>query len=102
MYAIYSLTCANDEEAVKIAKHLISQHLVVCTKRIKVSSVYPWKGKIEEAEEILLIMDGKAKDFEMVEKEIRSIHSYEQFVLTYSPISHINKGAQDWMEKELK
>ncbi|MBI2611555.1 divalent-cation tolerance protein CutA [Candidatus Gottesmanbacteria bacterium] len=101
MFAIYFLTCGSDKEAKKIASHLISLHLVVCTKRIPVSSIYPWKEKVEEANEILLTMDGRESDFEKIEKEIKKLHSYETFVLTATPITRVNSDAKNWMENEL-
>lgn len=101
MFVIYLLTCKDDKEAKKIAAHLISLRLVVCTKRTSVSSLYPWKGEREEADEVLLMMEGRESDFATIEKEIRNLHSYETFVLIATPISKINIDAKNWMEKEL-
>lgn len=102
MFAVYFLTCKNDEEAKNIATHLISLHLIVCTKRTSVSSLYPWKAELEEAKEVLLIMEGRLSDFDKIEREIEKLHSYKTFVLTATPIEKINKDAKNWMEDELK
>ena len=88
MFAVYYLTCKTDEEAEKIAGHLLSQKLVVCTKRLPVSSLYPWKGEKGKANEVLLIMEGFEKDFNKIDKEITKLHSYETFVLFSVPISY--------------
>jgi periplasmic divalent cation tolerance protein len=42
-----------------------------------VESVYRWKGRIESAEEFLLVMKTIAGRAKQLEKEIALLHSYE-------------------------
>ncbi|GBC75605.1 Divalent-cation tolerance protein CutA [archaeon HR06] len=58
-------TYGKKEEAEKIAKELIEKKMVACVSLIPVKSFYVWKGKLEEAEEILAIFktsSRKSKD----------------------------------------
>lgn len=69
-------TFSNKEEARKIGKGLLKQKLIACYNLTPVESAYWWKGKIEEANEILMIMK-TSKNFGEVEKFIIEHHSYE-------------------------
>jgi periplasmic divalent cation tolerance protein len=42
-----------------------------------VESVYKWKGRIESAEEFLLVMKTTARRAKQLEREITRLHSYE-------------------------
>jgi len=95
------LTCADDKEAEKISQALLEKRLAVCIKKSPVSSSFLWKGKIDHANEILLIMESIEEKFAETEKEVAKLHSYESFVLFSSPISQTTKKVKDWMKKEL-
>jgi len=99
---ILFLTCANKKEADEIAQTLLRRKLIVCIKMIPVSSSSLWKGKIEKAEEILLVMESVEFLFAKIEKEVRKIHSYETFVLLSLPVSKVSKGVDKWIRQELK
>ena len=60
---ILFLTCTDSEEAEKISVTLLKKRLVVCIKKIPISSSYLYKGKIESADEVLLIMDSIEENF---------------------------------------
>lgn len=101
-YCQLQLTCANKSEADGIAKTLLKKRLIACAKQISISSDFRWQGKIEHADEILLIMDGKMSNFEKIESEVKKLHSYETFVLQATPIEHVSKQAMGWLEEETK
>lgn len=100
--AIFYLTCANEWEAEEISDVLLSKKLVVCIKKTKVKSNFLFKGKVDEADEVLLIMDSIEEKFSAIEKEVRKIHSYDTFVLMATPIIKSSKGVREWIKEELK
>lgn len=95
------LTCANSTEAEKIASKLLESKLVFCVKKSPVSSSFLWKGKIDNSEEILLIMDSLEDNFQKVKEVVQKLHSYETFVLVSVPISQTTDAVKDWATKEL-
>lgn len=99
---ILLLTCANENEAIKISRTLLEKMLIICAKRFPISSSFLWKGKVEESDEILLVMDSLVENFNEINIEIKKIHSYETFVLTSLPVSQTTKEVEDWARDELK
>lgn len=95
------LTCANEKEADRISKVLLEKKLVVCVKKTSVSSSFLWKGKIENSNEILLIMDSVVENFDKINVEVKKLHSYKTFVLTSILVNQTTKEVEDWANEEL-
>ena len=71
-------TTASEEEANKIARHLVERRLAACVNIVPhVTSVYRWQDKVEEAQEWLLIVKTTAAAFGEVRHAIAELHSYE-------------------------
>jgi len=96
------LTCGSWQEAQRVADVLLEKKLVACVEMMEIKSKYWWKRGIEDAKEIKLIMETIADNFERVEKEVTKHHSYETFVLQMIPIVKLSKGADVWLQKQVK
>jgi periplasmic divalent cation tolerance protein len=71
-------TAGSEAEAKKIARALVERHLAACVNIVpQISSIYRWQGKVEEAQEWLLIMKTTAQAFERVCDAVAELHSYE-------------------------
>jgi periplasmic divalent cation tolerance protein len=71
-------TAGNREEADKIANALVKRELAACVNILgPMTSVYRWKGKVESAEEFLLLIKTTEDAFEPVRRAVRELHSYE-------------------------
>lgn len=71
-------TAGSREEARKIARALVEGELAGCVNIVpQVESIYRWQGKVEEAEEWLLVIKTTAGAFERVRGAIQALHSYE-------------------------
>lgn len=69
---------ASEEEASKIARHLVERRLAACVNIVpQVASIYRWQGKVEEAHEWLLMVRTTAAAFGQVRDAIAELHSYE-------------------------
>lgn len=101
-YCQLQLTCADKAKADKVANALLVKHLIACAKVVPVSSTYWWQGKIESANEALLIMDSKPELFDQIETEIAKLHSYETFVLQQTLLDKVSEEATKWLAKELR
>ena len=78
MVSIIYVTIGSVDEAQKIAHALVEEKLAACVHIIpKIESVYRWKGKIEEANESVLLVKTTEKHVERTIQTIRNLHSYE-------------------------
>lgn len=61
-----------------IARHLLEARLIACAQLVPgLTSIYHWEGKIETAEEHLVIMKTRSDAFEKVKDQIVSHHPYQ-------------------------
>ena len=71
-------TAGSQEEARKIARHLVDHRLAACVTIITpVESIYRWQGKVESSAEWLLVVKTTLDHFASVRDAIRELHSYE-------------------------
>jgi periplasmic divalent cation tolerance protein len=71
-------TCANPQEAQRIAAALINDRLAACVNIIPgITSVYRWQGTVEQSSEILLLMKTTEERHKELEKRLKELHSYE-------------------------
>lgn len=96
------LTCASWQEAQRIADSLLEKHLVACVEFIEIKSRYHWHGRLEEADEIKLIMETVADNFGDIEAEVTKLHSYDTFVMAQLPIAKLSAKAEKWWLEETK
>lgn len=100
--AIYYLTCANNREADKISKALLEKRLIACAKKLPVFSMFRWKGKIDNAKEIVVMLESIEENFDKINQVVKKLSSYETFILFSVPVSKTTKEVEDWLRKELK
>jgi periplasmic divalent cation tolerance protein len=71
-------TAASEEEAHKIARHLVERRLAACVNVVpQIASIYRWQGEVEEAREWLLIVKTTSAAFGEVRQAIAELHSYD-------------------------
>jgi periplasmic divalent cation tolerance protein len=71
-------TASSEEEARKIARHLVEHKLAACVNIVPhVESIYRWQNKVESSREWLLLIKTTAEGFVAVRDAIRGLHSYE-------------------------
>jgi periplasmic divalent cation tolerance protein len=71
-------TASSEEEARKIARHLVERRLAACVNIVpQVQSIYRWKEKVEEANEWLLLIKTTEATFGQVRHAIADLHSYD-------------------------
>jgi periplasmic divalent cation tolerance protein len=91
------LTCGSWQEAHELAEHLLEKRLVACVEMLEIKSRYWWKHRLEDANEIKLIMESVADNFAGVEAELKNIHTYDTFVLQAVPITQLSADASAWL-----
>ncbi len=78
MRIVIFITASNKKEAKKIAEALIKNRLAACVNIIdKIESFFWWQGKVERANETLLIIKSQREKLTKIIKLVKSIHSYK-------------------------
>ncbi|MBZ5721968.1 MAG: divalent-cation tolerance protein CutA [Acidobacteriia bacterium] len=96
-------TAASKEEASKIAHALVERGLAACVNIIpQVASVYRWQGKVEEGQELLLLIKTSADKFEGVSSAILELHSYEVPECISFAIDNGSPDYLKWMAESLE
>ena len=71
-------TAGSEDEARKIAHHLVEHRLAACVNIIpQIESIYRWQGKVESSCEWLLLIKTTAEKFAAVGEAIKELHSYD-------------------------
>ncbi len=100
-FIIILTTTDSEEKADKIASHLLEKRLAACVQIFPIKSYYRWKGKIENSSEFALFIKTKKPKYKDVEKEIKSVHSYETPEIISIPILDGSKDYLSWLSKEV-
>ena len=102
MYIVVLITAKDQEEAKKIADHLLSGKLAACVNIISgVQSVFWWENKIDNAQEVLLIVKSKKTLFKRIVSAVREVHSYSVPEIIALPIVNGHKDYLKWISDSL-
>ena len=95
-------TCATEDEAEKIARLLVEEHLAACVNVIpRMRSFYRWNGAVESAEECLLVIKSARDLFERLRAVLGQAHSYEVPEAIAIPILDGAENYMNWLEANL-
>jgi len=96
-------TAGSEEEARKIARHLVERQLAACVNIVpQIESVYRWQGKVEEAREWLLLIKTTAERFPAVRDALRELHSYDLPECIAIAIEEGSSSYLDWIAESVK
>lgn len=98
---LYYLTCKDEAEAQLVSDTLLDKKLVACVKTTFVSSAFLWEGKKDAANEVLLIIDSIEENFDLIDSELKMIHSYETYNLAALPIVKTTPKVENWLKENL-
>ena len=95
------ITVDSPETAQKITDKLLTERKAACVNIIPaVESQYRWQGKIESANELLLIVKTRAELLDDLITLVKQIHPYTVPEIIALPIIGGNNGYLEWIEKE--
>jgi periplasmic divalent cation tolerance protein len=98
------VTCGSAKEARRIARSLVDQRLAACVNilEIRMRSIYRWKGRVESAKELLLIIKSSRKRFAALEHAIRKWHSYHVPEIIALPIERGSRDYLAWLGESVR
>ncbi|VVB97696.1 Divalent-cation tolerance protein CutA [uncultured archaeon] len=95
MFSIVYITAGDMDEARKIGRKLVEERLAACANIFPITSIFRWKGKIEEGGEFGIIAKTKTGKVKEIEKKVKEIHSYEvPCVVSF----RMDEGSSDYLK----
>jgi periplasmic divalent cation tolerance protein len=86
-----------------IAQALLKNKLAACVNIIdKIESFFWWQGKIDCAEEALLLVKSKKSKLPKIIKLVKSLHSYSVPEIIALPIIAGEKKYLKWIDESLR
>jgi periplasmic divalent cation tolerance protein len=83
------------EAALKLARELVTQRLAACVNVLaECNSVYRWRGEIENAAEVPVLIKTRAARYAEVEAAIRALHPYELPEIVAVPVG---RGLEEYL-----
>ena len=96
-------TAGSEEEARKIAHHLVEQRLAACVNIVpRIESIYRWEGKVESNREYLLLIKTSSTMFPEVRDAILELHSYELPECVAIAVEDGSSEYLQWVQESLK
>ncbi|XP_051899529.1 protein CutA homolog [Pristis pectinata] len=92
------VTCPNMEVAKTIARGAVEKKLAACVNVVpQITSIYEWKGNIEEDNEVLLMIKTRTTKVSDLAAYVRYVHPYEVAEVISLPIDQGNPPYLKWL-----
>lgn len=102
-YAVVLITCPSREEAERIARRLLEARAAACINIAPgLRSAFWWRGRVEEAEEVLMIVKTRLDRLERLVSEVRALHTYTVPEVIALPIVGGLEDYLKWLDESLE
>jgi periplasmic divalent cation tolerance protein len=92
------MTAGSREEAARLAEMIVGARLAACVQIMpEMESIYHWQGQIRRDPEFLLLAKTTQAKFEELEREVRSLHSYETPEIIALPVTTASAPYLSWL-----
>jgi len=99
--SILYVTCASEEEAIKIGETLVEEKLIACANILgRMTSIFRWEGKVQRENEVALILKTRAELVDNVTIRVKALHSYKVPCVAAMSVSGGNADFLNWIEQE--
>jgi periplasmic divalent cation tolerance protein len=90
--------CGSREEAARLAHSIVTEGAAACVNIVPaIESVYRWEGKIESAQEVLLLIKTTREQFAALRDLIVKLHSYDTPEVIAAPVVAGLEKYLQWM-----
>ena len=101
-FIIVFCTCESPVQARQIAEALVEGRFAACVNVLPpLQSIYRWQGKIESAEEVLLLIKSTGDRFPALQERIQQLHSYETPEIIAVPITAGSEKYLRWLGEQV-
>lgn len=95
------VNCPDRATAEAIADALVEERLAACANILApVHSVYRWKGVVERAQEVPLVLKTRASLFAPLARRVKALHPYETPGIVATELPHLDDQYAAWLAAE--
>jgi periplasmic divalent cation tolerance protein len=97
------ITAGSKDEALRIGRAVVEERLAACANVLDgMTSVYWWKGALEQADEAVLIVKTRAELVDRLTARVRELHGYDCPCVISLPIAGGNPDYLAWIAAEVQ
>lgn len=94
-------TFGNRADGEALASELVERRLAACVQLVgPIHSTFRWEGRIEAAEEWLLIIKTRSERYAELERAILAVHPYDMPEIVAHPVTQGSAGYLSWIARE--
>ena len=90
-------TFPSKQSVTSIANKLVKRRFVACVNITTISSIYTWKGKIENQNEYLALFKTTKKNQSVLKKELKKLHPYDVPEIAEINVESVNQPYMKWL-----
>ncbi len=95
------VVCADAVEAQRIGQAVVTARLAACANILPgMASIYHWQGKIEQAQETVLLLKTRTDLFDVSADKVRAMHSYTTPCIIALPVMAGTPDYLAWLTAE--
>ena len=100
MHIVILVTAKDEAQANKIVEKLVEEKLIACANIVPgIRSIFRWQGKVDRADEVLLVLKSRRRHFPAIVKAVKALHSYDVPEVIALPIVEGNKDYLKWLRE---
>jgi periplasmic divalent cation tolerance protein len=97
---IVLITTSDEVEAARIARALVEARLSGCINIIKdIRSIYSWQGKVQDENEVLMVVKTRESLFNSLVEKVKELHSYTVPEIIALPIMIGSEDYLKWLKE---
>jgi periplasmic divalent cation tolerance protein len=95
--------CPNAAEARKLARRSVENRLAACGNVLnaKAMSIYRWKGKLEQASEVLLVLKTTRAAYPALQADLQKLHTYDVPEIIALPVLEALPAYANWVRENV-
>ncbi|MFP4170887.1 MAG: divalent-cation tolerance protein CutA [Methanomassiliicoccales archaeon] len=97
MYSTVLVTVDSEENARRIARHLLDRGLTACANLFQMDSLFHWEGEVAEEPEWGMLLKTRGEDFREVESAVLEVHPYQVPCIVRYDIVEGHRPYLDWV-----
>jgi len=96
-------TLPSADKAAELAKVVVEERLAACANLLPaIRSIYHWQGKLQDENEVLVLLKTRAEHLERLKLRILELHPYEVPEVLAVPVESGYQPYLDWLAAETK